>query len=411
MSEHRRPVIIIGAGVSGLVLAQGLKHRNIPFILYEKHSSLSSRSQGYRFRVVEEGLQALERTVSPQIWDILDKTHPAGSKPDLLMLNAITAETKHVMDMGSGRCWPIDRPWFREVLHMGIESDVVFNKTFQSYSLLPHGIIASFTDGTSAEGRMIIAADGIHSLIRKQFLPDLTPMDLERTVLWGRTPLNFEFERRFGHEHIWSKHFAAMTDPNDARRSCLFAAVRWPNNGDLRTVTGVPRDGMHKLSNQRNYVFWALCSENPPPNIPLETQDQRRQFSLEISKGWDKGFRTLFEMQEMSDPIDIISHTPDIPVWDTDTRITFMGDALHAMTPTGGSGGLTAIQDAAELADVLGSVDAIGEEKLTAALRAFEDGMRARAKKAIEFSYQGAKFLWAGKDWWEYEKAVEKGRA
>lgn len=38
-------------------------------------------------------------------------------------------------------------------------------------------------------------------------------------------------------------------------------------------------------------------------------------------------------------------------MWETDPQRTFAGDAIHHMSPAGGSGGLTTTQDVADLRD------------------------------------------------------------
>lgn len=45
MADH--PILIIGAGISGLVLAQYLKHRDIPFEIFEQDSTIDARSGGW----------------------------------------------------------------------------------------------------------------------------------------------------------------------------------------------------------------------------------------------------------------------------------------------------------------------------------------------------------------------------
>ncbi len=59
----QQKVIIIGAGIAGLSLAQGLKHATpgIPFHLFERDSSASLRAQGYRIRISSDGAGALKR--------------------------------------------------------------------------------------------------------------------------------------------------------------------------------------------------------------------------------------------------------------------------------------------------------------------------------------------------------------
>lgn len=42
-----RPVLIIGAGVVGLTLAQGCREAGIPFEIFESHDVSSEKSQGW----------------------------------------------------------------------------------------------------------------------------------------------------------------------------------------------------------------------------------------------------------------------------------------------------------------------------------------------------------------------------
>ena len=62
------PVLIIGAGLSGLVLAHGLKRQSIPFKIYERDSSPTSRSQGYRIRLNLIGLDALHHILPVDVY-------------------------------------------------------------------------------------------------------------------------------------------------------------------------------------------------------------------------------------------------------------------------------------------------------------------------------------------------------
>ncbi len=81
-----------------------------------------------------------------------------------------------------------------------------------------------------------------------------------------------------------------------------------------------------------------------------------------------------------------------------------MGDAIHAVSPFGGSGGLTATLDAAALTrELLQSWDGIYQVDLERRLFSYETDMGERAKKAIDVSFKGGKMVWAGRDWQEYE--------
>ncbi|KAF8848897.1 FAD/NAD(P)-binding domain-containing protein, partial [Acephala macrosclerotiorum] len=192
-SIQNNEIIIVGGGVAGLTLAQGLKHRNIPFRLFERDAQ--TLEKGYRFRIVDAGLDALEETLPPSLWKLLEDTHPASSPPHLLLLDALTGKRTDYKKSPDSRSYPFDRRWIRELLCIGNEEHIHFNKAFERYELLSSedgnstGVRVYFTGGTSVTGRMLVGADGVHSRVRKQFLPQVRLRDLERTVLWCRTPL------------------------------------------------------------------------------------------------------------------------------------------------------------------------------------------------------------------------------
>jgi 2-polyprenyl-6-methoxyphenol hydroxylase-like FAD-dependent oxidoreductase len=74
--------------------------------------------------------------------------------------------------------------------------------------------------------------------------------------------------------------------------------------------------------------------------------------------------------------------------------ITLLGDAIHAMSPAGGLGANTALEDARMLAQIL--AEAGKETKTTCtALLDYDTDMRERAAYAIASSQHGAEMLFA----------------
>lgn len=64
-------IIIIGAGIVGLSLAQALKKENIPFQIYDRDSHLEARSAGWGISIYW-GLPALQRCLPPELFEGLD---------------------------------------------------------------------------------------------------------------------------------------------------------------------------------------------------------------------------------------------------------------------------------------------------------------------------------------------------
>lgn len=394
-------VLIIGAGMSGLLLAQGLKRRNIPFQVFERDAALASK--GHRYRIMDGGLNAFEKTLSPQMWSLFQTTHAGRIEPPALaVLDAATGQQTDTWRLGE-RSVNIDRPWIRELLLKGIEGRVHFGRAFQSYELLSEsgreGVRVHFADGSVVSGRMLVGADGVGSKVRQQMFPDVKLVDTQRCCIWGRTALTAEFRGEFGHEDVLKAHFAIALDKKNPNQSMLFAPIEWPRGGKLSLTEEC------NLSDREDYMFWVL-SFPPEASVPLSTQEQRRAYALTLAAGWDSCFRRLLEMQTQSAVTPIHSNKPEIASWSTDTRITFAGDSIHAMAPSGGSGGETAAVDVGQLCETLSEAwesEHWDAEALKVGLTKYESDMRARAKTAIEYSFQSATLIWGGsKDWSSY---------
>jgi len=87
-----KPVLISGGGIASLLLAVRLWRSQIPFLVLERDASPIVRAQGYRLRLSNEGLDAIEMALAPdkfnKFYDAAGKTGGAG----LVNLNPFTGE-------------------------------------------------------------------------------------------------------------------------------------------------------------------------------------------------------------------------------------------------------------------------------------------------------------------------------
>ena len=67
-------VLIIGGGLGGLCLAQGLKKVGIQVDVYERDHSANSRLQGYRIHIDPDGSTALHECLPKELWELFDST-------------------------------------------------------------------------------------------------------------------------------------------------------------------------------------------------------------------------------------------------------------------------------------------------------------------------------------------------
>jgi len=68
--DGSHPILIIGAGVVGLTLAQGCHEAGIPFQIFEKLDAASENSQGWGL-TLHWSLNSLERTIGPKLAALL----------------------------------------------------------------------------------------------------------------------------------------------------------------------------------------------------------------------------------------------------------------------------------------------------------------------------------------------------
>jgi len=94
----RKPILTSGGGLSSLPLAPSLRCAAIPFLIFEKDSSISFRAQGYRLRLSSEGIDAIELSPEPAafqtFWDTCRKTGGSGFTANSNIFNLFQAPLK-----------------------------------------------------------------------------------------------------------------------------------------------------------------------------------------------------------------------------------------------------------------------------------------------------------------------------
>jgi len=74
METMKKPVIIVGAGISGLLLAQYLRATGIPFIIFERDADLNTRGLGWGL-TLHWSLPAFRKLLPRFIFDRLPETY------------------------------------------------------------------------------------------------------------------------------------------------------------------------------------------------------------------------------------------------------------------------------------------------------------------------------------------------
>ncbi|NUR91970.1 MAG: FAD-dependent monooxygenase [Nonomuraea sp.] len=216
-------ISIIGGGIGGLCLAQGLRTSGIGVTVYES----GHREQGWRLTVKDEGLAALRECLP---YELYERVTASGLRPATRMV-FMDHRLVPKFDKPLPPVFGIGRSVLRELLLTGL--DVRFGKTCVGYA----GNTAHFADGTSADADLIVGADGTDSAVRAQLLPDAR-IEQTGTCTYGVTP----FETLDGVPDVLVDTFNRMIEPGGA--SMAVATCR-PGDYFTWTLTGEPGPGWH----------------------------------------------------------------------------------------------------------------------------------------------------------------------
>lgn len=407
-----QPILIAGAGISGLAFAQGLLKATIPFRLFERDPTPVSRAQGYRVRINGTGIAALTSLLPPSLFSRLEASSAhvapgqAGAGPtaslDALTAQPVPGPRATLPNTYSAKAPPgiddvdplnVDRTVLRSVLLRGLEEHVEFGKDFSSYETTPTGVTVRFSDSSEAQGSLLVGADGARSHVKRQFLPGHGLVDTEGRWIYGKTPLTAELAGRFSAEAL-----AGLSIVRDRSRevpmSLLLEPVRF-------------RDNAFRAELPDDYVYWVLQArkdrfEMDGDDTALLSLPAHEVAALagNMTAHWHPSFRALFELQDAAKAslLRIASARPDIASWEPSGCVTLVGDAVHVMSPSAGVGAVTALRDAAVLAQVLTDEGVRAEST-----GRYETLMREYAGQAIKRSQVGGKFLFGMRPFEELE--------
>ncbi|KAJ5358994.1 uncharacterized protein N7496_011407 [Penicillium cataractarum] len=380
------PVLIVGAGLGGICLAQALKKNNIPFKLFEQDEKSTFRAQGYRLRITKHGVDALKEALTPELFTLFEKT--CADTPAIGV--RIRPDGTHIPSPGGFRpagsqskSYTVDRSTFREALLTGLEGHVFFGKSLEQYTIHPDKVTVYFADGSTEDGSLLVGADGVRSQVRKQYLPSFQGLDTGTRIIFGKTPSTPEFLAKLAEEY---RHgMSLVLDPEDPSQPCvLFESINFPYVNEI-IEPQLPDP----------YMYWVLCTQSSQIPISREKSwhinpQESADLSRKLTSSWNPSLRAIFDMQDSSQSAirSILSAMPEIAPWEPSSRVTLLGDAIHVMPPTGAMGANTALRDAADLARRIataGGVEGVDE----VVVGDYEANLRGFAKTAIELSWQG----------------------
>jgi 2-polyprenyl-6-methoxyphenol hydroxylase-like FAD-dependent oxidoreductase len=323
-------VIIAGGGIGGLATALTLHQIGVPCIVFE--AARDMRPLGVGINLQPNAVRELhDLGITP---GELGRVGLPAKEWALVGLNGndIYSEPRGLL---AGYNWPqfaVHRGSFHVLLHdkvverMGPEA-VTLGSRVTGYRKKPKGGVIALiehADGSTsaAHGTLLIGADGIHSAVRAQMHPDQPPIHWGGAVMWRGT--------------TWAK--------------------------PIRTGASFVGLGTHR----QRVVFYPIS--HPDPQTGLSMINWIAEVTMDNSEGWKQAgwFRqvntadfihhfdnwiwdwldvpALIRQADSAFENPMIDRDP-VSTW-RDGPVALLGDAAHAMYPTGSNGGSQAIVDA-----------------------------------------------------------------
>lgn len=375
--------MVVGGGIGGLACAQGLARRGIDVHVVEKDWDLT-QTGGYRLHLGVPAVSALQDLLPPITFESLLRSSVGTRGFSLAVRDHRGRQLLSASEPSAGLSLEVDRITLRHVLSLGLEDRMRLGSSCDGWRIEGDAVVALLDDGTQIETDVLVIADGAGSKLAEKLAggPTSTPCGL--TGIAGRTPWE---GLSSGTRTLLDEEPMLAIGPGGTG---MFAAAHDP--AGQSAIRSSPADAALPVA------IWGLIAvEEALPNRPDQLD---RAALIALSERLLRRHRwaePIVQMVTRSSPTSVSAFRfnaadPDnLAPWRA-SRITALGDAVHAMPPTGGQGAATAIIDAHALSLQLQAA-ARGEVTPTVAVHDYEAELRIRAAPAVRESLQPVSWI------------------
>ncbi|KAL2847334.1 hypothetical protein BJX68DRAFT_112979 [Aspergillus pseudodeflectus] len=371
------PVLVVGAGSTGLALAQGLKKAGIPCIVVEKNDSLDAQPRDWNMGL-HWGTESLRTLMREDMWLRIqsvqvDPSTPTAAKDAIQFLNGQTGEL--MTSVPANNFYRLRRRKLRALLAKGLDIRYGVRLDKIKYSEDGKSATASFHNGPSITASLVVGTDGARSTIREILLgPDQGSI---RTLPYCATFVQARFTADQA-LFLRSFHPLYLASINPAGYFAFFGLHDLPDPEQPETWTFFFYISWHSpLDEQEATANWSNA----------QRLQQVKEFSKEFTDPWKSAFNWLPDDQEVW-YMSLTDFDPGAEGhrWDNKGgRVTLAGDAAHAMTYQRGQGLNHSVTDARKLATAIGDFYS-GRKTRAEAIRLYEEEMIARAGGEVRMS-------------------------
>lgn len=332
-------VLIAGGGIGGLTLAIALRQRGIDAAVFESAPAIEAAGAG--IALWPNAIKVLRGLGVGETIIATGRRIERGQLREIDGAFLVNSDQRWLEAEAGAPLIALHRADLQSILSAALPDGLVHpGKRISGFDQNTPVVKARFADGSTADGDVLIGADGIHSVIRGSLRPEIQP--------------------RYAGYVAW-RGVADDADGIDPEALGIHATSETWGSG--------ARFGIVPIGPRRIYWFATANRERGLRRNAVETRAEL----LDRFGAWHAPIR------------DLIDRTPADRILENDIedlrpfrgwsrgRAALLGDAVHATTPNLGQGACMAIESAVVLAEQLA-----GSGSITEKLEAYERARFAR---------------------------------
>ncbi|MBE9016145.1 MAG: FAD-dependent urate hydroxylase [Chroococcidiopsis cubana SAG 39.79] len=344
-------VVIIGAGIGGLTAGIALRQAGYEVEIYDRVKEL--RPAGAGISLWSNGVKVLNRLGLGEkmaaIGGLMDRMQYLTLKGDVLS----DIDLHPLVEEVGQRPYPVARTDLQQMLLEAYPGEVKLEHKCIAVEQDENSVTAIFENGHRTTGDLLIAADGVRSLLR--------------TYVLGQ-----EVQPNYGHYVNWNGLVPASED--------LAAKNSW-----VIFVGEHKRASMMPVAGDRFYFFFDV----PLPKGTVSSPENYRAELTEHFQGWAQPVQNLIQRLDPYKTNRLEIH--DVGPIDRMVRgrVALLGDAAHATCPDLGQGGCQAMEDGLVLTQYLLTTNISMEY----ALKRYEADRKERTSAVVEKARKRAEMI------------------
>nr|WSS59742.1 FAD-dependent monooxygenase [Streptomyces sp. NBC_01177] len=381
-------VLIAGGGIGGLCLAQGLRKAGIGCTVYESAPDIVR--SGYRLHMNAAGGNALRDCLPDHLYELYAQTSRSAPRREVFtVLDHQGRELGSRPHIGppNDRVRPhtaVNRRTLRQIMNVGLQDVVRYGRTVTGFDEDGDRVRVHLADGSTATGDVLVAADGINSVIRHRLLPDVPVVDTGMRGMYAVAPLTDDLAASLP-DALFDGFVLAAGPDGAAFAYGVYQPRRPVAEAAADLAPGAPVDPVEPYLMANLTIMPGTPFSRQVPDLWQASADDLHALMRKASQGWHPALAGVVDHVDTSSifPVSMRRLEPSAP-WPA-SRVTLLGDAIHAMPPTFGAGANSALRDAAALTRTL-TTAARGGTPLLEAIADYETQMRAEVFPVLRAS-------------------------